>query len=121
MLRALDRVSLLVATQEAVTLLESPHSSVARALAPYERSLSGCSDQVRRLGPEPSVLGPARTYALHACVQLERGEQLLQAAVLRLAQGGPNELDAAVGPLSDGQSQLELATEALQPPAATRR
>jgi len=118
MLHALDEISLLLSTQEAIATLDEPHSKVRSALAPFELTLAGCSATVERLGPEPQALAAARGYALAACANLERGDRLIEAAVHGLSSGAGGDLESATAPLSDGQSEMMVATQTLAPSSA---
>jgi len=113
MRHALDEISLLLSTQEAIETLGEPHSALRSALHPFELALAGCSGAVERLGPAPAALPAVRGYALAACAELERGEALVAAALA----GPSNRAEAALGratvPLSAGQDDLAVATRAL--------
>jgi hypothetical protein len=113
MLRALNGISLLVATQVSLADLLAPHSRQSATLAGFEEVLAGCSAAIERLGPQPSRFSSARGYAVGACVSLEHGVRLLVAAVEGLRHGSGNDLVSASGPLGDGQSEMTAAIQAL--------
>jgi hypothetical protein len=113
MLHALDEISVLLSTQQAVESLAEPHSKLRAELEPFEHTLAGCSATVRRLGPEPAGLPAARGYALAACAELERGEAFVAAALSGPAGGALGELARATAPLSAGQEDLAVAIRAL--------
>jgi hypothetical protein len=119
MLHALDEISLLLSTQESIATLGEPHSKVHGALARFELTLADCAARVERLGPEPTDLPAAQRYALAACASLERGDHLIEAAVRALSKGLAGNIESATNPLSDGQSEMEVATQTLDS-ASTR-
>jgi len=114
MLHALDEISLLLSTQEGMAMLGEPHSKAQVALGRFDLVLADCSVMVDRLGPGPPGLASARQYALAACASLERGERLVEAAVRGLSRGGLGDIESATAPLSDGQSEMAVATQTLQ-------
>jgi len=121
MLKALDRISILVSTQTALATLDDPHSQLRATLTGLEQTLGGCATRVVRLGPEPSAEAMARGYALEACASLEQGDRLLESAVAGLGDSagldGAGFVDAS-GPLSDGQNEMAVAVESLGPAPA---
>ena len=115
MLHALDEISLLLSTQEGMAMLGEPHSRAQVMLGRFELTLADCSATVERLGPEPSDLASARQYALAACASLERGDRLVETALHGLSSGEVGDVESATAPLSDGQSEMAVATQTLQP------
>ncbi len=114
MLHALYGVSVLFSTDRSLAELASGQTRAGKALAGFERTLASCATTVERLGREPEGLAPARRYALEACKSLQLGESLIEVAVKRIEQGFGADLSEASGPLSDGQTGVETAANALR-------
>jgi hypothetical protein len=114
MMGALDSISVLFATENALASLRSERSAGSLELSRDEEALAGCTREVGRLGPAPEELAPARRYALEACAELERGEKLVEAALHEVrTRPSLDPLAAASGPLSTAQNELGSVETAL--------
>lgn len=114
MLGALDDISVVFSTDAGVAALQTSGTRGYRELTRDERALASCSVRIGALGPAPDTMAAARGYALMACANFERGEKLVEAAVREIRTSMPlNPLDAATGPLSTGESEMNAAAVAL--------
>jgi hypothetical protein len=115
--RALNGISILFATDGALSELDSTRSHASTSLVAYEEILASCSDTIHRLGPVPAVFAPAGRYAKRACTSLEQGVHAVDDVVRRVRGGGEmNTLDPLSGAgdlLSNGQAELTTAVRAL--------
>jgi len=106
----LNQMSEVFASPYAVNEIAGADRSVAAKLAGYEGTLAGCSARVRSLGPAPAAYVEARRFALRACSSLEEGARLVRDGVKQFQNGnGSTTLSSSIEPLSDGQSDVELA------------
>jgi hypothetical protein len=123
MLRALDGISLIFSRPGSLSTLQKPSSRLSATLGTFELTLAGCSATVRKLGPVPPALATAGKYALDACHSLERGEQLIESAMVELRKTDLNDplnqvspLKSAADPLAAGQNEMVTVTHAMQSP-----
>lgn len=107
---ALDGISVLFSRQAALDAIESRRSLTHAALVRYERTLTGCTATVRRLGVPPAGFAVARRDALRACVSLEKGAQLVQKTVREIERGlTPDLLTVAGDSLGAGEDGVRRA------------
>ena len=107
MVGALNGISVLLAHSESVDLLKSGEPRTTRQLARFERTLSGCTREIVRLGPAPEALTAVRHDALGVCRSLEKGARLTRDGVGAWRNGaGVGALNRAYGELGNGQRGL---------------
>jgi hypothetical protein len=115
--QALNGISVIFSTEASLVDLGRGRSKSSRSLVVYEHVLIRCSSTVRGLGPVPPGFELAGHYALLACTNLEKGEQGVEALVIKLRHGqGLDTLDpltGAGGQLSMGQAALDTVVHAL--------
>ena len=110
MSRAINGISVLFSEPAAVRGIQAGDRRVEEELARYERTLAGCSAQVRRLGAPPAALVLADREALHACKSLERAAALVRRGVSDVQQGlGFDVLNGTDEPLSAGEDGVRRA------------
>ena len=114
MLGALNGISIVFSTDAGVAALQTSGTRGYRELTRDEHALATCSIILGRLGPAPESFAAARNYAVKACANFEKGEKLVEAAVREVRNSTPlDPLQAATGPLSTGESEMNAATVAL--------
>jgi hypothetical protein len=117
MLRALNGISIILATDGSLVLLTDVHSPTSARLDALTSTLDGCSDVVRKIGPAPTRFAIAHRLALVACKTLGQGDELVAGVVVKIRQGGAlDSLDPVPGAgdlFSTGQNQLTTATRSL--------
>jgi len=110
MLGALNGISLLFSTQSSAQLLLAADPKTEAKLDGLDATLAGCSAVISGLGPAPVELADASRSALKACANLESGVRLIRAGLKDLQGGLDGDLmGRATAPLSDGQSELDVA------------
>ena len=118
--RALNGISILFATDGALSELDSTSSQASASLAAFEQILARCSDTISRLGPVPTVFAPSGRYAKRACASLEQGVHAVDDVVRKVRNGGEldtlDPLSGAGDLLSSGQAELTTAVRALDAP-----
>ena len=117
MLGALNGISIILATDDSLALLNDPSSTTSTRLASLTSTLDNCSTAVQTIGTVPPPFVAAHRLALIACKTLGQGDQLVAGVVVRLRHGGAlDTLDPVPGAgdlFSTGQNQLTTATLAL--------
>ena len=110
MLGALNGISLLFSTQSSAQLLLAADPKTEARLDGLDATLAGCSAVISGLGPAPVALADARRSALQACGDLETGARFVKSGIKDLQGGlGGDLVNRATEPLSDGQSELDVA------------
>jgi hypothetical protein len=119
MIGALRALSVIFATPASVQQIAAGNRQVGIRLERLERSLAGCTGAVEALGPPPSVYVAVRRHALRACVNLEKGARLVKLGIKKFQGGlGVDGVNAAAGPLNDGQGDIGFVRAELKPAAA---
>jgi hypothetical protein len=114
MITALNDMSVLFSTQASVARIETADTAVDAKLDRLERTLTGCTAAIERLGRPPVVFVPARLHALRACVSLEKGAKLVELGVKEFRGGlGVQRFTDAAGPLGDGQDDIGVVRSEL--------
>jgi hypothetical protein len=122
MLKALDGLSLVFATNGSVAELSHQQSRASARLSLFEGRLQTCTDQVHELGPAPEPFVQARVYALEACKRLKEGVGKVDQVVADLRHGFAVDPIDPIGNasmlLAAGQTELSTAVQALEEPSA---
>ena len=113
---AVDNLSVIFSRADDVRGIQAGDKIVDAKLTAIERTLDGCAARVTALGDAPAALLQARTVALIACTQLEKGATLVREGVQQLQSGlGPVLFDNASAPLGGGQDDVRRAILDLAP------
>jgi hypothetical protein len=117
MLRALNGMSLILATDGSLVLLKDVHSPTSARLDALTSTLDHCSTTVQQIGAAPPVFAIAHRLAIVACKTLGQGDDLVRGVVVKIRRGGAlDSLDPVPGAgdlFSMGQNQLTTAVRAL--------
>jgi hypothetical protein len=117
MLRALNGMSIILATDGSLVLLKDPRSSTSARLDALTSTLDSCSVAVRAIGAAPPVFAISHRLALVACKTLGQGDELVRGVVVKIRAGGAlDSLDPVPGAgdlFSTGQNELTTAVRAL--------
>jgi hypothetical protein len=117
MLRALNGMSIILATDGSLVLLKAPHSPTSARLDALTSTLDNCPAAVRAIGAVPTAFAIAHRLALVACNTLGQGDELVRGVVVKIRHGGAlDSLDPVPGAgdlFSMGQNQLTTAVRAL--------
>jgi hypothetical protein len=122
MLKALDGLSIVFATNGSVSDLSNKASRASARLSLFEGRLDTCTAQVHQLGPAPEPYAQARVYALEACKRLKEGVGKVDEVVADLRHGFAVDPIDPIGNasmlLAAGQTELSTAVQALEEPSA---
>ena len=77
MLRALNGMSIILATDGSLVLLKDPHSPTSARLDALTSTLDNCSAAVQPIGAVPTAFAIAHQLALVACKTLGQGDELV--------------------------------------------